>query len=204
MTNNEILEFVGNLLEQSSVIMLTDEEIQSMTEEQSFEVAERFGARGFLKLPKSEIAFFEWLRTHDEAVWNDLWSTSDSGETGNLHDEYVIGIGALPLLLRGDRGFPICDLETEPNYYFTGKHFFHEEAKPFLDAVQQRVENGDELSLAEVFVTEIRNRPIDIWRFAYNYQIPISAVKQTVESLVHDGILRHTTSKDELSEYLEF
>ena len=64
-----------------------------------------------MKLPPSEISFFEWLKKNDNIVWNDLWNEDE--------DLYQVSIDLLPQFSDNRNGFPICDLQDGLNYYFT-------------------------------------------------------------------------------------
>jgi len=152
----------------------------------------------FMRLPASDIRFFEWLKHADENVWNDLWLDDIQPEP------YVVGMALLPDIVRSNRGFPICDLVNRPNFYFTHLHVLGEEAKPYLEALRMRLEKGDELGIPELFLLELTQEPIDIWRFAYLYRVPISTVKQAVMQLVGDELLMYTPTREELSDYLNF
>ncbi len=199
MTIQEISEWLSRETQQGDFVRMSDEMMAAMTVEQAREVIKQFGANTLLLLPSAEIRFFEWLKERAPEVWNDLWQEDEVG-----NQAYVVALAHLEDLLPQGRGFPICDLQNQPNFYFTYKHILHEEAKPYVDAVLQKLEDGKQLSLAETFVLEIREKPLDIWRFAYNYKLDPEQAKAIVYELVEGGILQYTPSKDELSEYHVF
>jgi hypothetical protein len=199
MTTEQIIEQIESSTKDKTCV-LPKEVFASITEEQAKEIAEKYSSNLFIRLPIAEIHFFEWVREHDPAAWMDLWGA----EEGIDIDPYTVGMGLLPELIQEDRGFPICDLQKETNFYFTGKHLNGEEAKPYIDAVVSRFENDVELDLKEGLVLEIRRAPIDIWRFAYLYEVPLNVAKDAAMRLLYDNILVYTPTVDDMSEYLDF
>jgi hypothetical protein len=133
-----------------------------------------------MSLPAREQQFFAWLRENDPAVWNDLWGDDE---------EYLVSIGYLPELLPKRRGFLICDLAEQQNFYFTEESITPEEGKLFLDAALDIVRENGQLAMEQAFVIEAWRAPIDQWRFAYNYRIPLDQVKKMVLWLISEGIL---------------
>lgn len=204
MTTQELTAYIYNNLEHDAestlqVVEIPDEIFWKIDPKQAKEIAEHFGAGVFLRLPASERAFFEWLKMQEESVWNDLWASDFPDETEQTAP-YLVGISLLPEMITEGRGFPICDLSTQPNYFFSYKNFNAEEIKPLIDAVQQRIEDKVDVSPKEVFLMEIRRAPIDVWRFAYFYRLPIQEVKRYAAELVEDGVLR-TASRENMSDF---
>lgn len=197
MTDTELLQWVRDN-RQDNIVEFPEEVLRSLSDEQARLLAREFGSDTMVRLPASDVRFFEWLRREDAGVWNDLWK--DEVEPV----PYVVGMALLPDVLRSNRGFPICDLVELPNFYFTHKHVRGEEARPYLEAVRLRLENGEELGVPELLLLEISQEPIDIWRFAYLYRIPVGLAKQAVQQLVEDEMLVYTPTRDELSDYLDF
>lgn len=197
MMDNEVVQWVREN-RQNGIVEFPDDLLRSLTPEQMLLLSREFGATTMVRLPAADIRFFEWLRHEDAEVWNDLWEDDIQPEP------YVVGMSLLPDLLKSNRGFPICDLLELPNFYFTHKHVQGEEARPYLEAVRLRLENGDEIGIPEFLLLEIAREPIDIWRFAYMYQISVDVAKQAVTQLVEDEMLAYTPSRDELSEYFDF
>lgn len=195
----DIIHWTGSYLQTHEIVEFPPEVWNAITDEDAQALVEKYGAHTMMKLPPSDIEFFEWLKATDPAVWRDLWETEADAE--DL--DYTVGLALLPELRRKDRGFPICDLLEEPNFHFTSKHFRDEDGANYLKAVQQRFENKEQLSPAHIFALEIQRYPIDIWRFAYLYDLEIEEVKGIVYELVEGGVLEYTPTKDELSQYLE-
>ncbi len=201
MENAELLSMI-EARRGDGPVEFSDAEIAAISAEQAEMLAQQLGASTFYRLPPADIAFFEWLREVDPEVWQDLWGPEEDENTPNL-EPYVVGMAMLRDQVVTDRGFPICDLETQPNFYFTHKHILHEEAKPYIDALNQKLDDGKQISFAEAFVLELRRAPIDIWRFAYGYNLTPGQVKRVIYELVEGGIMQYSATRDELSEFLE-
>lgn len=185
-----------------SAVMIPDEFFWKISKEQAQELAAAFGTTVFLRLPESERKFFEWLRRTEPEVWQDLWGMDIPD--GESEEPYLVGMGLLPEMLHEARGFPICDLTTQANFFFSIKNFHAEEIKPVIDAILQRMEDKVDVSPKELFLMEIRRAPIDVWRFAYFYRLPVADVKRLAAELVEDGLLRYASSREEMSDFLEW
>lgn len=193
-------EYIKNWLEENPYVEFTDELIYEMPDEAAEEIAKRYGNRGLMKLPSKEIEFFEWVKRNDPNVWDDLWT----GDTLD-NESYVITLNFLPLLKKfPDRGFPICDLLSTDNYYFTAQHMVDKESEMMVESVKQRFKGKHKLTLAQLLVLEISIDPIDIWHFAYKYKVNIDDAKEAVHELVEDGVLVHLKDADHLSSFIEF
>jgi hypothetical protein len=214
MSDYELFEYVRAQVAATSgdapypCVEFAPEVLQSLSAEQAVFLAERFGAGVLMRLPESEQRFFEWLRGSAPEVWHDVWDSDDeedneddgNGEhTSPQAELYTVGLGLLPEIIQEDRGFPICDLVREQNFYFSLKSLNAEEAKPFVDAAVSAVETGERLSLAQMLMLEIRRAPIDVWRFAYLYRLPVAEAKKTALQLIQDGLLKHGSTREELS-----
>lgn len=204
LTTQELTTYIHNHLEREAEstlqsVEIPDELFWNISREQAKELADHFGANVFLRLPASERKFFEWLKVQEPEVWSDLWASDFPDETEHTAP-YLVGISLLPEMVMEGRGFPICDLSSQPNYFFSYKNFNAEEIKPLVDAILQRMENKVELSAKEVFVMEIRRAPIDVWRFAYFYHLPVQDVKRVAAELVEDGLLQ-VASRENISDF---
>ena len=149
-----------------------------------------------MKLPQEEIVFFEWLKDKDKKVWDDLWKSEE--------EEYIIALNFLPYLIEHSRGFPICDLLENDNYYFLPKHMVDKESEIMIDSVQKRYRERKTLTVEQTLVLEISVTPIDIWHFCYRYNIEIDRAKQAVSNLVDDGILVHLKETEHLAHFIDF
>ncbi len=155
-----------------------------------------FAGNTLMKLPQREQVFFEWLRENDPRVWVDLWDSSDE-------EPYVVSISFLPLLSDTSRGFPICDLMENDNYYFTDAHIADKEARVFLDSIRERFLDKQKLTVAQTLALEISLAPIDIWHFAYRFGLSVETAKKAVRELVDDNILIHLTNAEHLANFVE-
>ncbi len=196
MIKNEIIKWCEKTAGQSQFIDFPEEIFNSINEETARELVVRFSANTFIRLPSREISFFEWLKLNAPEIWDDLWG--DSGE-----EPYIVSISFLPLLTDSSRGFPICDLVKNDNYYFTEAHIADKESRIFLESVRERFLNKDKLSIAQTLILEISLAPIDIWHFAYRFGLDIGAAKNAVRELVDDNILIHLTDASHLAGFIE-
>lgn len=172
--------------------------LEQLTTEQAQQLATLLGRDTLMRLPAWEIAFFEWLRTADPPVWQDLWGDTDM-------EPYVVGIAFLPFLIRERRrGFPICDLVSLSNYYFAPAHITPGEGVALLEAALQARQEGKPLTLAQEFLLEVSAGAIDIWHFAYHRSVALPAVKEAVTELIEARALLHYPSAEELAEYVRW
>ena len=197
MTIEELKEYCTKQLDKKSHVEFDTEIFESITNETAQELTKSFSNKTMIKLPDYEIAFFEWLKEADPAVWQDLWGSSDE-------EPYIVGMLFLSMLKDKKRGFPICDLLTCDNYYFTLAHLPDQESRDFLTSVQDRFMGKNKLTPAQLLVLEIGVGAIDIWHFCYAYKLDIQTGKNIVAELNNDGILVHLTSAEHLASFIEF
>ncbi|MDQ1267285.1 MAG: hypothetical protein QG635_2439 [Bacteroidota bacterium] len=151
-----------------------------------------------MRLPEKEIKFFEWLAINDENVWKDLWDDADA-------EPYVVGISFLPMLLaKNGRGFPICDLLNCENFYFSEQHLVDEESRIIIDTARNLFTEHKKLTPAQLLALEISFDPIDIWHFAYKYNMNLTEAKNAVKVLVQDKALVHLTDAAHLAALINF
>ena len=170
---------------------LSGEEIGALTEEQAAELVETYGGTTLVRLPEKEQEFFAWLKEEDRVVWDDLWEGVEE------EDLYYVSIAHLKALMPGKRGFPICDLAENPNFYFTSDDITEENGKTYVEhALEVITEKGD-LSMDQAFVIEVWRGPIDLWRFAWMYNLPVGEVRKMVHWLLKEEILAVPTQREE-------
>jgi len=114
MDINELINQKEEELKENNFIQFSDQEIDRLKDKNIVQIVKHFHGRALMKLPPSEIHFFEWLKKNDNVVWNDLWNDDE-----NL---YKVSIDLLAQFSLNRNGFPICDLGEGLNYYFTVKH----------------------------------------------------------------------------------
>jgi len=196
MTNEELIAYCQNSIELRNYILFEEQVFAEITAEQAQLLAKRYSSDTLMMLPKYEIDFFEWLRSEDEAIWLDLWDDE-------LVDPYLVGMYFLPRLVERDgRGFPICDLLDNDNYFFTAAQMQDEEGKAFVESARNRFENNEPLTVAQLLALEISASPIDIWHFAYKHSIPLRQAKAAVSQLVDDHALVHITDAEHLARFI--
>ncbi len=194
MTDIELKDFCDEIKKHDEPVVLVPEFFFENAEfEQARILVDEFGGRKFIRLPEKDIAFFDWLKTADETVWNDLWESDDL-------PPYIVSITLLPeLIYKQNRGFPICDLVSCDNYFFAMDFMKDEESNIVLEAAQSRLLNHETLTYAQKLALEISIWPIDIWHFAYKYRISVSEAKKAVQELVDDFALVHLKSAEHLA-----
>jgi hypothetical protein len=197
MNTQELLTWFEAQKQQSDILIVPSEIFGFINTTNSKAIISHFHSHTFMQLPESEIAFFQWLQSIAPEVWDDLWKT-------DAHDEpYIVSISLLTDILQHNRGFPICDLMTTDNYYFTSEHFIKGESDDFIQAIENKILSESPLSLSQLLAWEIYTAPIDIWRFSYIHNVPLRDAKKAVHELVEDRILIHLRTSAELSAYME-
>lgn len=192
MNNIDIIEWCIENKTKLGVIEFPKDVFDTLDLSMAKAISKYFAGTTFFKLPYFELEFSEWLRDNDPEVWNDLWNID--GE-----EPYLVSIVHLPAMLERDRGFAICDLVDNENYYFSTMHFPDKEASMLADSIKQRFLNKEQLTVAQTLLMEITLAPIDIWHFAYKYSLPVQRAKDAVKQLVDDGILVHFTSAEHIA-----
>jgi hypothetical protein len=195
MTNEKLLEFFNMSKELGERYVNIDEIFDELTPEQAIYLAEIYHQDTLIYLPKYEVAFFEWLKEKDYPVWKDLWETSED-------DPYTVGAVFLPMLLIRDRGYYICDLLENDNFYFSSKNIIHKTADLLLESLKDRLINKDKLTVAQLLLLEMSFAPIDVWHFAYRYSQDIEKVKLGILELLQDGLIEHWTKAEEVAELM--
>jgi len=172
--------------------------LASMTPEDAVQVYAAFGSRYLLKLPSHEIAFQEWLRIADPAVWKDLWE--DQPDTA-----YLVSVLFLQDFVGGKQSgaFLICDLQTTDNYYFTPDMLLEKESTDFVEAVRERFLAGGNMTVEQAITVEMSAGPMDIWHFAYLRNVELDRAKKAVASLVEDRIIVHVPKAEHLSSFFD-
>lgn len=195
-SNQDIIAFFEKFVNKDGVLEIPQDVFETLGKEHAEIIKKEFKAAQMLKLPESEISFFEWLKEHDLVVWNDLWGDDE------LH--YTISIEFITKLIEKDgRGFPICDLRTVDNYYFPTQVLVDRESDVMVEAAKVRFMERQGLTPSQLLALEIHFGGIDIWHFAYKHKIELQEAKKAVESLVEDQILVHLKDAEHLAPILE-
>jgi hypothetical protein len=194
--NQEIIEFFSKLVTEAGVLHIPEDVFLKMEKEYGELLKKDFTATRMLKLPQSEIDFFNWLKENDPDVWSDIWGDDDGS--------YTVSIEFLPMLLEKDgRGFPICDLQNVDNYYFMPQLLVERESDVMVEAAKVRFIEKRGLTPSQLLALEIHFGGIDVWHFAYKHKIDLGEAKAAVASLVEDQILVHLTDAEHLAPILE-
>ena len=179
-----------------NIIHISEELFSNLTKENAIAIADYYNHTRLIKLPEKEILFFEWLKINSPEVWNDLWND-------DLNEPYIVSITHLPKLIYKEyKGFLICDLVNNDNYYFSPKMMVDEESKIMVESVKERYLNKEAITIAQLFALTVSYDETDIWHFAYKYDFDINKVKKAVEQLVEDNVLIHLTDFGHLATFL--
>jgi hypothetical protein len=178
---NALLERLASNREQIRRVDFTEPEIATITKEQAEQVVALYGGSSLMLLPEKERTFFDWVKENDRAVWDDLW--------GGDEEPYLVSLSYLLDLLPKRRGFLICDLTEQQNYFFTAEQI-PEDGRALVDAALEIIQHNGQLSIDKAFMVEVWRAPIDIWRFAYMYNQPLDTVRDLVHWLLQEEILR--------------
>ena len=161
---------------------LSEEEFKAITPEQADELVALYGGTTLIKLPERERAFFDWLKENDRPIWDDLWGEDDGGD-------YFVAMAHLPSFLPTRRGFPICDLVSHDNYHFTGDEITGGDGQLALESALDIVNEHGSLTPYQAFLIEIWRGPIDQWRFAWMYNLPLPEVKKMIHWMITENLL---------------
>jgi len=199
MNITEVIKLFYASIKQNKYIDIPEDILLILEVEHIKAILKEFSGHQMIKLPRKEILFFEWLKENDIKIWNDLWNSVAPNE------KYLVSINLLPLLLDQEgRGFPICDLLENDNYYFTEKQMVDEESKIIIETARELFRQNKQLTIAQLLALEISFAPIDIWHFSYKYKINLEEAKKAVEILVSDNALVHLKSAEHLAHFIEF
>ncbi len=174
-------------------LTLSDAEIDALSEGDIDALIDRHGSTVLMHLSSRERKFFDWVKEEDPDVWTDLWGDDE---------EMLVTLAFLNNLRKHGNGFPICELETTDNYYFTQRHI-KPDGVDALHGILDKVQKGSELSVAEALMFELLSNPIDIWHFCYKYGIPLSKGKATVAEMQSHDWLIHLTAREDIMKYIE-
>ena len=194
MDINKLIDKLEKQLDNQHFIEFYPENLNSLRLDQAQVIVEKFHGRALMKLPETEIDFFSWLKENDPDVWNDLWQDED--------DLYLVSIDLLSFFIEGGLGFPICDLVDQPNYWFNTR-LIKPKGMEKLEEIIVKLEQGNKINISEAFLLEISTRPVDIWHFCYNNNLPVDRLKKIVNDLVYDSFLVHLTDRDDLVKYID-
>ena len=181
------------------VITFPEEMYEDITIEDALNIIEKIDQNALMMLPLREIDFFSWLKENAREIWNDLWNDEN-------YAEYVVSISFLPMLIYSTNfnGFPICDLLNNDNYFFTRAMMDTEQGKTIVETSQNIFANHQSLALHQILALEIDFNAIDIWHFAYKYNIPLKEAMDAAEMLFKDKALKHIKRAEDVVPYLEF
>lgn len=194
----DLARYCQQSLDQHGHLAFSTDILTAMSAEDAAEIASVYGSRSLMRLPEHEVAFQEWLRKAEPAVWNDLWE-------GEPDAPYLISLSYLQDFAGGGGkgAFLICDLQVEDNYYFTPDMLLEKESTDFVSAVRDRFLAGGTMTVEQALTVEMSTGPMDIWHFAYLRGVDLQRAKQAVASLVADRIIVHVPKAEHLSSFFD-
>jgi len=198
--NRDIISLVKKFTKNDFYIDFPQDIFNSLNLDEAVQIRDDENLARMFKLPISEITFFDWLKENDPHVWRDLWAGDEI-----VKEPYIVSNYLLPAIVgESSNGFPICDLETQDNYYFVPDHLADQESKVFLDVAKNKLAEKTQMTHKELLVLEISISAIDIWHFAHKYKFNIAECKETVANLVGDNALVHLKEAEHLSPFVSF
>jgi hypothetical protein len=181
-------------LQDKGYLVFTAAELTNMNMELANKIKDHFHGIALMQLPEQEIKFFEWLKSEDPDVWNDLWI--------NAEDPNLVSIDLLPHFIAEANGFPICDLIDEPNYWFSPRHI-KPKGKEKFSVIEKKLSENKNLTVDEALLVELSQASLDIWHFCYQYNYPVKKAKNIVRNMHKDDLLVHLTEREDLVKYIE-
>lgn len=184
--------------EKNKFLQFSETELERLRPDEVEHIVEHFHGNTLVKLPESEIAFFEWLKKVDRAVWDDLWEDDQEEES------YLVSVDFLREFIRETPSFPICDLVDQPNYWFTFRHIKPKGLEYLQEDIRMKVELDEDLTLEELFLLEISVVSTDIWHFCHRHQVDVARMKQAITDMETKGWIVHLTNREDLVKYIDF
>lgn len=175
-------------------LSFTASELEEMRADELEHVIDYFHGYALMRLPDFEVAFFEWLKKKDLAVWQDLW--------GDEENTYLVSIDLLREFTGERRQFPICDLIDQPNYWFSPRHI-KPKGQEALEEIVLKIENNESLAPDELFLVELTRGPLDVWHFCYEHRLALAEMKALIADMVYRGWLVHLEKRDDLVKYID-
>jgi len=191
----ELIDSKRKQLSEVGYIQFSENELDSLNLQNVQKIQETFHGFGFMRLPQKEILFFEWLKEKDREVWDDLWESDD--------EPYLVSLDFLKFFTGDGNGFPICDLENVDNYWFSFKHIKPKGREKFSE-INTKLENNEKLNLEQTLLMEVTRNAIDIWHFAYFYELSVKQVKEKISEMNSNDIMVHLPDRDDLTKYIDF
>jgi hypothetical protein len=182
-------------IQEQGYIEFSKEELSGIDQSGADQIKQHFRGYAMMMLPESELIFFEWLKKKDRAVWDDLWKDEENA--------YNVSIDFLHHFLEDGNGFPICDLISVENYWFSAKHIKPKGMEQF-ETINEKINKNLRFTFEEALLFEIMQNSIDIWHFCYRYNLSISVAKQKILKMKKDDLLVHLPLREDLVKYLDF
>ena len=194
MNIKKLLKEKDKQRQEKGYLQFSAQELASIRADEVNHVIDFFHGYSLVKLPQTEIDFFEWLKKNEPAVWGDLW--------GAEVDLYLVSTDFLRRLSGNNPQLPICDLVDQDNFWFCNRHI-KPKGMEQLEEVLLKIDGGLELSVAELFLFEISVNSTDIWHFAYQHNLDVQEMKEVISDMVYKSWLVHLPDREDLVKYIE-
>lgn len=197
MENEQLINWCRENRPQNRVLEIPEFIFKLLNEEQTKLFENEYPNETMFKLPEREIKFFDWLKKNDPNIWADIWSD-------DLFPPYYVSIGLFHLFIEdGYKGFPICDLQNNDNYYFAPQHLADKESGILVESAKSRYMEREALTIPQWLALSISMGPLDIWHFSYKNELSLSDCKDSVKMLVEENLLVHLKEAEHLSIFVE-
>lgn len=197
MENEQLINWCRENRPNNSILEIPQFIFKLLNEEQALLFENEYPNETMFKIPEREIRFFEWLKKNDPNIWTDIWSDE-------LFPPYYVSIGLFHLFIDdGYKGFPICDLQNNDNYYFAPQHLADKESEILVESSKSRYMEREALTIPQWLSVSISVGPLDIWHFAYKNELSLSDCKDSVKMLVEENLLVHLKEAEHLSIFVE-
>lgn len=197
METTELIYWCRENRPNNDIIDIPESIFKSINEEQAQLFINEYSNDTIFKLPEREIKFFEWLKENEPLVWQDIWDDE-------LYPPYFVSIGLFHRFIDCDyKGYPMCDLQSNDNYYFVPQHLADKESKILVESAKTRYIDKEPLTIPQWLALSISMGHVDIWHFAYKNGLSISDCKYSVNMLVEENLLVHLKEAEHLSVFVE-
>lgn len=197
MENEQLINWCRDNRPENSILEIPEYIYKLIDADQAIIFENEYPNETMFRIPEREIRFFEWLKVNDPNVWADIWSD-------DLFPPYYVSIGLFHRFIDdGYKGFPICELQNNENYFFVPQHLADKESAILVESAKSRYMEHEPLTIPQWLALSISIGALDIWHFAYKNELSLSDCKDSVKMLVEENLLVHLKEAEHLSIFVE-